>query len=103
MFNLSRQVKDAYMKLTTDPAVKRNFVMHIENATQDYRRERRKLIAKGVSVLELFPNSDTASSFCFVTVHQTELPLFHSFLEEGGGPARPPGRARETRYEALRR
>jgi hypothetical protein len=44
------------MKLTTDPAVKRNFVMHIENATQDYRRERRKLIAKGVSVLELFPN-----------------------------------------------
>jgi hypothetical protein len=46
------QVKDAYMKLT-DPVQKKNFVMHIENATDEFKRERRKLTNKGVRPFEL--------------------------------------------------
>jgi hypothetical protein len=42
------QVKDAYMKLT-DGVQKKNFIMHIENATEEFKRERRKLTNKGVS------------------------------------------------------
>lgn len=36
------------MKLT-DEVLKKNLLMHIENATDDYKKERRKLLAKGVS------------------------------------------------------
>eukprot|EP00598_Pedospumella_elongata_P007745 CAMPEP_0184985698 /NCGR_PEP_ID=MMETSP1098-20130426/14250_1 /TAXON_ID=89044 /ORGANISM="Spumella elongata, Strain CCAP 955/1" /LENGTH=481 /DNA_ID=CAMNT_0027509795 /DNA_START=37 /DNA_END=1479 /DNA_ORIENTATION=+ len=40
------QVKEAYMKLT-DEVLKKNLLMHIENATDEYKKERRKLLAKG--------------------------------------------------------
>ena len=45
---LSLQVKDAYAKLT-DEVLKKNLLMHIENAAEDYKKERRKLVNKGVS------------------------------------------------------
>lgn len=47
------QVKEAYMKLT-DEVLKKNLLMHIENATDEYKKERRKLLAKGVRNLIFF-------------------------------------------------
>lgn len=47
------QVKEAYMKLT-DETIKKNLLMHIENVTEEFRRERRKLINRGVRPYDIF-------------------------------------------------
>ena len=44
------QVKNAYMKLT-DEAQRKTIKLHIENVRDDFRKERRRLINKGVSHL----------------------------------------------------
>lgn len=41
------------MKLT-DESIKKNLLMHIDNVTEDFRKERRKLINRGVRTLILF-------------------------------------------------
>ena len=65
---MSIQVKEAYTKLT-DPVQKKNFVMHIENATLEYKKERRKLINKGVSYNSYTTQLHYSSLYYYIYYH----------------------------------
>jgi len=46
------QVKNAYVRLT-DENQRKTIILHIENATDEAKKERRKLIHKGVCLILL--------------------------------------------------
>jgi len=54
------EVKNAYLKLT-DESQKKNIVLHIESVMDDHKKERRKLLNKGIKESDL-PNYDAELS-----------------------------------------
>lgn len=69
------------MKLT-DEVLKKNLLMHIENATDEYKKERRKLLAKGVSsVAYMFLCLYDSSSLSIEIVYCTTSPAYYSCCE----------------------
>lgn len=55
------EVKNAYLKLT-DETQKKNIVLHIESVTDEYKKERRKLLSKGGTKEKDLPNYDAELS-----------------------------------------
>ena len=55
------EVKNAYLKLT-DETQKKNIVLHIESVTDEYKKERRKLLSKGGTKEKDLPDYDVELS-----------------------------------------